>query len=129
MQLWRQQAVDPRRLVDALTSDEHDDLVVDDGIVHPAGNHRHEPLGETLAPECLFGVGGHVDHRRRLTDIVGQVGCPGGQREHVVAQRVHLGHDVRVEHGAEEPVSQVHARLGAAGQVEVVLVAFLQLAP
>ena len=129
LQQRRQQAVEPRRLEDALAPDEHDDLVVDDVVAQPAGHHGREPLGEDPLPELLLLVALHVHHAGGLLQVVGLVGGPRGQRRHVLAQRIHLGHDARVEHRVEQPFGDVGAGGLAALNVQVVLVAVLQLAP
>ena len=103
--------------------------MVDDGVVGPSGDHGYEPLGEALLPELLLAVGGHVYHGGRLSDVVRHVGRPGCAGEHIVPQGVHLRHGAGVEHGVEELFGEVRARLGAAGHVEVVLIALLQFHP
>ena len=95
-QFRRQEMVEPGGLVGALFTYQHEDDVVDDRVVDPRGDHRHEPLPEVLVESHLLLHAALDLHRdRHLQDVVA-LAVPGRQVVEVVAERVVVGHEVRL---------------------------------
>ena len=98
LQLGRQQAREPRRLVRPLRAYEHQHDVVDHIRVHPRGHHAHEPLLQVLPEQYLLvGAAAHADRHGQGHDGIVLTGRPRRQRVQVLAEGVVARHVGRLD--------------------------------
>ena len=105
-----QQEVEPRGLVDALTADEHQYLVVH-AVAQEARYHRYQPLLQAVE-EGLLHLGRSVGQRYRIgqqPDVVRIAFLPLRESVAVGLERMEYGYELRAEHQAE--VGKAHRLL------------------
>ena len=102
-QLRRQQVAEPRRFVDALTAQQHQDGLVHLLVVYPPGHHAHQPFLQVPVEQFLLLLTTLDRHRQRQHPDGICLSVPLGQRPQIMVERIVGASILRVDdavHGA-----------------------------